>query len=167
MKVPKIWKVLILDDSSDSIIALKRATQDCFSKFGLKVEIGIEYSLFYGNDTAQNWQPNIILLDIHMPPQAWRPDKKLLEKYPEWRDAAFAFCETITSDPRFSHTLVITITEDPQAEIEAKALAAGSHMHRLKDIVGNESSRTTFFKEILSNAARLINEEDNSDASLA
>lgn len=73
-----------------------------------------------------HWQPHIILLDLHMPRDAWQPIPSLQKKYGP-AQKTLAFCEQITSHPKLQDVRVVITSVEDQSEQKEAGLAAGAH----------------------------------------
>lgn len=71
------------------------------------------------------WRPQIILLDLHMPRDAWQPKSGLKRKYGP-AQKSLAFCEQVTSHPELQDVLVVITSVEDQSEQKAAGLAAGA-----------------------------------------
>ena len=71
------------------------------------------------------WQPQLIILDLHMPRDEWEPVHAIGQKYAP-NQKTLAFCEQVTSHPKLGHVIVAMVSVENQVEQQALALRAGA-----------------------------------------
>jgi CheY-like chemotaxis protein len=124
-KMSTPWRVLIVDDLpkwGDSISSMA-SLFDC--------DVRVTTNLSAAVRELARWQPQLIILDLHMPRDEWEPVPQLALKYkPNLK--TLAFCEQVTTHPQLSHVLVAMVSVENQLEQQALALEAGAHFFYTK-----------------------------------
>lgn len=119
------WRVLIVDDLpkwGDSISSMA-SLFDC--------DVRVTTNLSAAVRELARWQPQLIILDLHMPRDEWEPVPQLALKYKP-NQKTLAFCEQVTTHPQLSHVLVAMVSVENQLEQQALALEAGAHFFYTK-----------------------------------
>jgi CheY-like chemotaxis protein len=119
------WRVLIVDDLptwGDSISSIA----------GLfNCDVRVTTNLTAAVRELARWQPQLIILDLHMPRDEWEPLPLLGLKYKP-NQKTLAFCEQVTTHPQLSHVVVAMVSVENQVEQQALALDAGAHFFYTK-----------------------------------
>lgn len=117
---PFRWRILVVDDLpvwGESVQAMA-AMLDC--------DVHVATNLNAAVRELGNWSPHLILLDLHMPWDAWEPLPSLRRKYkPNQR--TLAFCEQVTTEPTLNHIVIVIVSVENQIEHQEKAFHAGAH----------------------------------------
>lgn len=120
------WRILIIDD----LPVWATVIRDMAAL--LQSEVSLATNLSVAMRMLNNWEPHLILLDMHMPRDKWEPLAALQEKYdPSLK--TLAFCEQITSDPKWSQVMVVMTSVEEQSRLQELASTAGAHAFFTKD----------------------------------
>lgn len=84
-----------------------------------------------------DWDPHLLLLDMHLPQDSWEAVPSIREKY-DPTQKSLAFCEQTRRHPRLRHTVVIFVSVDNQPEQKELAKSAGAHGYFTKDQFNTE-----------------------------
>ncbi len=100
---------------------------DSIRKYSLLYDCEIRHAVNFpaAIKEVRRWRPQIILLDLHMPPDDWKPEESLKQVYGPARKS-LAFCKQITSHPKLQEVLVIITSVENQTEHLEAGLAAGA-----------------------------------------
>jgi CheY-like chemotaxis protein len=144
----RVWRVLVIDDLihwADSITRFATLF-DC--------EIRTATNLSVAARELAQWQPHLIILDLHMPRDAWEPVAPLRAKY-EPHQKSLAFCRQVTADPAYRNIMVVIASVEEQPEQQALARRAGAHRFYTKG-----SFSVADFEDLLAQArARALRDE--------
>ncbi len=118
-------RILIVDDLpvwADSVSAMA-SLYDC--------EVRIATTLNTAVRELARWQPQLIILDLHMPRDTWEPIPALRKKYLPTQKT-LAFCEQVTTHPQLQDVIVAIVSVENQVEQQMLALQAGAHFFYTK-----------------------------------
>lgn len=135
------WRVLVVDDLpawGDGVRSIA-GLFDC--------ELRVTTNLSAAVRELARWQPQLIILDLHMPRDEWEPEPLLRLKYKP-NQKTLAFCEQVTTHPQLQHVIVAMVSVENQLEQQALALEAGAHCFYTKGDFGVEK-----FESLLSQLA--------------
>lgn len=120
------WRVLIVDD-------LPRWAEVIldYSKI-LPCDIRHATSLVVAAQILKTWKPQLILLDLHMPRDDWKPHETLRDKY-LMDQKTLAFCEQITTLSPAEATMVVITSVEKQEVEQQRALDAGAFRFYTKE----------------------------------
>lgn len=120
------WRILIVDD----LPVWANVVRDMAIR--LKTEVRLATNLNVAVRILNDWEPHLILLDMHMPRDKWEPKAALQDKYdPSLK--TLAFCEQITSDPRWRQVMMVMTSVEEQSRLQELAATAGAHAFFTKD----------------------------------
>jgi CheY-like chemotaxis protein len=125
MTEQKRWRILIVDDLPVWADTIKTMAH----MFGCDIRLAT--NLESAVRELVQWSPHLILLDLHMPWDAWEPLPTIGRKY-KVNQRTLAFCEQVTSEPALSHIVVAVTSVESQAEHQALAFQAGAHRYYTK-----------------------------------
>lgn len=114
------WRVLVVDD-----LPVWANSMAGFATL-LDCQLRVATSLTAAIRELANWHPHLIILDLHMPRDAWEPISKLQHKYRP-NQKTLAFCEQVTTHPQLKKVIVAMASVEEQAEQKQQALQAGAH----------------------------------------
>ncbi len=120
MSDTKRWRVLVVDD----LPRWGEIIRDMSSVLNCKVHVATNLRAAV-RELAQ-WQPHLILLDLHMPWESWDPLPQFSQKYPP-SQKTLAFCDQVTSEPSLKHILVVMVSVENQIVHQEQAAKAGAH----------------------------------------
>jgi CheY-like chemotaxis protein len=123
------WRVLIIDDRAK----FADAVRDMAHLYGCETRTALNLSTAVQEVTQ--WQPHLVILDLHMPVDKWEPKPALGAKY-NLTQRSLAFCEQLTTHPRLHHVVVCVVSVDNQVEQVQLAEHAGAHRFWPKDGFG-------------------------------
>jgi CheY-like chemotaxis protein len=126
------WRILVVDDR----FKFGETVRDIASLFNCNTRIAL--SLQSAVQHLAHWNPHLVLLDLHLPPDEWEPVPALRTKY-DPTQRSLALCEQITAHPRFQHVTVCFVTVDNQREQRLLAQQAGAHGFWTKSEFGAEA----------------------------
>jgi len=140
-------RVLVVDDL--------RAFHESVRRFAalLDCEVHFVTNLSAAVSEVTRWQPDAILLDLHLPSDRWQPAPHLQEKY-ERTQKSLAFCEQLTSHPRFKNVFVTFLSVEKQPQQIALAKQAGA-----RGFISKGDFSIEKFERILKYAARNVRVE--------
>ena len=130
-KIQTPWRVLVVDDLptwGDGVMSMAEL---------LKCEVRAVTNLQDAVRELSRWQPQLIILDLHMPRDEWEPEPLLRLKYKP-NQKTLAFCEQVTTHPLLQHVVVAMVSVENQREQQALALEAGAHFFYTKGDFGVE-----------------------------
>ncbi len=125
------WRVLVVDDLptwGDGVMSMAEL---------LQCEVRAVTNLQDAVRELAHWQPQLIILDLHMPRDEWEPEPLLRLKYKP-NQKTLAFCEQVTTHPLLQHVVVAMVSVENQREQQALALEAGAHFFYTKGDFGVE-----------------------------
>lgn len=125
------WRVLVVDD----LPAWGDGVSSMAGLFDCKVRVATNLSAAVRE--LARWQPQLIILDLHMPRDEWEPIPILGLKYKP-NQKTLAFCEQVTTHPQLQHVIVAMVSVENQPEQQALALEAGAHFFYTKGDFGME-----------------------------
>lgn len=133
------WRILVVDDR----FKFGETVKDIAVLFGCTTRVVL--NLPAAVHQLVHWNPHLILLDLHLPPDEWDPVPALQKKYnPTQR--SLALCEQITSHARFQHITVCIVTVDDQPEQRNLAKQAGAHYFWTKSDFGADALEVTLHR---------------------
>jgi CheY-like chemotaxis protein len=119
------WRILVVDDLplwADSI----KVWANSFN-----CEVRLATNLQSAVRELGQWSPHLILLDLHMPWDAWQPLPAIGHKY-RMDQRTLAFCEHVRSEPSLSHIIIAVTSVESQFEHQQMAFHAGAHRYYSK-----------------------------------
>lgn len=125
------WRVLVVDD----LPAWGEGVNSLAELFHCEVRVTMNLSAAVRE--LARWQPQLIILDLHMPRDEWEPEPLLRLKYKP-NQKTLAFCEQVTTHPQLQHVIVAMVSVENQLEQQALALEAGAHFFYTKGDFGVE-----------------------------
>jgi CheY-like chemotaxis protein len=119
-ELPFHWRILVVDDLPlwGESVQTMAAMLEC--------DVHVATNLNAAVRELGHWSPHLILLDLHMPWDAWEPLAELRHKY-EPNQRTLAFCEQVTREPSLNHIVVVVVSVENQVEHQEKAFKAGAH----------------------------------------
>lgn len=131
------WRVLVVDD-------LPRWAEVVLDYSNmLPCDIRHVSSLMTAAQTLKTWKPQLILLDLHMPRDDWKPQDTLRHKYLV-DQKTLAFCDQVVNSAESEETMVVIVSVEKQEVEQQKALVAGAfrfytkesfHLGELEDLL--------------------------------
>ena len=80
----------------------------------------------------KTWKPQLILLDLHMPRDDWKPPDTLRDKYLV-DQKTLAFCDQVVNSAESEETMVVITSVEKQEVEQQKALVAGAFRFYTKE----------------------------------
>ena len=130
------WRILVVDDR----FKFGETVRDIATLFGCTTHLALNLSAAVHQ--LIHWEPHLILLDLHLPPDEWEPVPALQTKY-DPTQRSLALCEQITSHPRFQNITVCIVTVDDQPQQRMLANQAGAHFFWTKSEFGADALEVT------------------------
>ncbi len=116
------WRILVVDDLpiwADSV-KLWASSFNCQVRLATNLQSAVRELV--------RWSPHLILLDLHMPWDAWQPMPSIGHKY-RMDQRSLAFCEQVRSEPSLSHIIIVITSVESQIEHQQMAFHAGAHRY--------------------------------------